>query len=122
MGRPPPHGPGADDTADPRIPFRLPASRPALRSRVAQRAAGGHPPDGSDAVRIDPVVSGSQPRALARILPVLATALCVAPDEPGLRRRLRPAPRPAGGVHRGWLHLGHAGDVTNGPDLGSPPR
>ncbi len=122
VGGPSLHGPGADDTADPRNPVRQPAFRSALRGRGAQRVAGGHAPDGSDAVRVDSALPGRQPRALARLLRVLAAAVRLAPDEPGVRRRLRSASRPAGGVHRGRLHLGDAGDVADGSDLGSPPR
>ena len=68
VGRPSLHGPGADDTADPRNPFRQPAFRPALRGRLAKRAPGCHASDGSDAVRVDPALPGREPRALARFL------------------------------------------------------
>ena len=113
------HGRGADDAADPRNTFRQPAFRSAVRSRGAPRPSGRHAPDGPDAVRADSDLPGRQSRALARLLRVVAAALRVASDEPGVRRRIRPASRPAGGVRRRRLHLGDAGDVADGPDLGA---
>ena len=102
------------------IPFGSPHFDPLYEAAVAQRASGRHPPDGADAVRADPDLSGRQPRALARLLRVVAAAVRVASDEPGVRRRVRPASRSAGGVRRGRLHVGDAGDVADGPDLGAP--
>ena len=120
VGRPPVHGRGADDAADPRNPVRQPAFRSAVRSRRAQRPSGRHAPDGPDAVRADSDLPRRQPGALARLLRVVAAAVRLASDEPGVRRRIRPASRPAGGVRRGRVHVGHAGDVAHGPDLGAP--
>src|ERR1700751_2390167 len=77
-------GAGADDTADPWNPLREPTFRPALRGRVGQWAPGGHASDGSDAVRIDTALPGRQPRALARLLRLLAAAVRLPPDEPGV--------------------------------------
>jgi predicted TIM-barrel fold metal-dependent hydrolase len=46
-------------------PLRQPAFRSALRRRIGQRTAGGHPFDGTDAVRADSALPGGQSGALA---------------------------------------------------------
>src|SRR6202034_2864268 len=101
VGWSPLHGAGADDTADTWNPFRQRAFRSDLRGRGSQRVAGGHPLDGADTVRADSAVPGRQSGTLARLLRLLAAAVRLASDEPGVRRRLRPAPRSAGGTRRG---------------------
>jgi hypothetical protein len=110
-----------DDPADAGDSLRQSAFRPHLRGRIAERPTGRHPLDGPDAVRVDSDVPGGQCRALARLLRLLAAAVRVSSDEPGLRRGIRQASRLADRVRRGSLHLGDAGDVADGPHLGGAP-
>src|SRR5690242_12588101 len=77
VGGPPVYGRSADHAADPWNTFRQPAFRSAVRRRITPRSTRCDPLDGTESVRTHPDLSRRQPRALARLLRVLAAAVRV---------------------------------------------